>query len=168
MTESRLNGVTIRAATEQDTATLLRLIRAQAAYEGQSDACTVTEGGLRRGLFGARPIAEAIIAEQAGAAIGFALFFEYFSPFPGVPGMFVELLYVEEAWRGQGVGRALLGHVARIAVARGCGRLEWGVHNQNTPAIGFYGRLGATFVDDTVACRLEGDALRWLAASETG
>jgi GNAT superfamily N-acetyltransferase len=156
-------SVTIRAAVEADTALLVRLIHEMAAYEGQSDVCVVTEPALQRGLFGPRPYAEAIIAAQASEPIGFALFFFYFSPYPGVPATFMELLYVVPEQRGRGTGRALIQHVARTALERGAERLEWGVLKQNEPAIGFYRRLGATIVDDFVACRLEGDSLRRVA-----
>jgi GNAT superfamily N-acetyltransferase len=159
-------GVTIRAAEERDTEVLLRLIREHAAYEDQSDTCVVTELALRSALFGPRPLAEAIVAEDAGEPVGFALFFFYFSPFPGVPGVFMELLYVVSERRGQGIGRALLQHVARIAVERGAGRLEWGVLKANESAMRFYTRLGATLDDDFVACRLEGETLRRVAVSE--
>ena len=157
-------GTTIRPATEPDTAALVRLIHELAAYEEQADACAVAEPALRDALFGRRPSAEAIVAERAGEPVGFALFFSYFSPYPGVPGTFVELLYVVPERRGAGIGGALLRRVAQIAVERGAGRLEWGVLKRNEPAIRFYARLGATFVDDFMACRLEGDTLRRVAA----
>jgi GNAT superfamily N-acetyltransferase len=166
MTERDLSMAKIRAAVETDTLALLRLIRDLAAHEGQADTCVVTEAALRNALFGARPLSEAIIAEEEGEAVGFALFFPYFSPFPGVPGLYMELLHVISQRRGQGLGRTLLQHVARIAVERGAGRLEWGVLKANEPGIGFYKHLGATLIDDFIACRLEGDALRRLAEAE--
>jgi GNAT superfamily N-acetyltransferase len=165
MTEDERSGVTIRAAEERDTRVLLRLIRELAEYEDQADVFALTEPALRSALFGPRPLSEAIIAEGAGEPVGFALFFPYFSPYPGVPGLFMELLHVVAERRGQGIGRLLLQQVARIAVERGAGRLEWGVVKANEPAIGFYTRFGATLVDDFMACRLEGDALRRVAGS---
>lgn len=168
MTASSLEEVTIRAATADDTPALLRLIRALAAYEGQTDSCVVTEDGLQHGLFGPRPFADAILAKHNGEAIGYAIFFLYFSPNPGVPAAFLEQIYVEPERRGDGIGRALLRRVAQIAVEQGCGRLEWGVFKENAPAIRFYTRLGATFVDDFVACRLEGETLRRVAAGDAG
>ena len=162
MTERDAATAAIRPADEGDTATLLRLIRDMAA--GEEQACHLTETALRSALFGPRPLAEAILAEGPGEPVGFALFFSYFSPYPGVPGMFMELLYVVSERRGQGLGRALLQEVARIAVERGAGRLEWGVAKANEPAIGFYRRLDAALVDDFMACRLEGDGLRRFAA----
>jgi GNAT superfamily N-acetyltransferase len=157
------HGVMIRPATESDTPTLVRMIHALAAYEQRADTCTVTEHALHEALFGARPRDESIIAEQDGEAVGFALYFVYFSPSIGVLAMFMELLYVIPEQRGRGTGRALLQRVARIAVEQGADRLEWGVMKRNEPAIGFYARLGATFVDDFFACRLDGDALRSVA-----
>jgi len=156
-------GAMIRAAVESDTPTLLRMIHALAAHEQRADTCTVTQPALHDALFGARPRIEAIIAEQAGEAVGFALHFGYFSPSVGVPATFLELLYVIPEQRGRGTGRALLQRVAQIAVEQGADRLEWGVMKRNEPAIGFYARLGATFVDDFFACRLDGDALRSVA-----
>lgn len=163
MAEGDGAGVSIRAAEEHDAPVLLRLIHELAAYEGQADDCVVTEPALRGALFGRRPLADAILAEAGGEAIGFALFFPYFSPYPGVPGLFMELLYVRAERRGQGLGGALLRRVARIAVERGAGRLEWGVLKANAPAIGFYHNLGAELVDDFMACRLEGETLRRVA-----
>jgi GNAT superfamily N-acetyltransferase len=163
MTEDERAGVSIRAAERRDAPTLLHQIRDMAAYEGQADGCHVTEPALRSALFGPRPLAEAIVAQEAGELVGFALFFPYFSPYPGVPGIFVELLYVVPERRSQGLGRTLLRQVARIAVERGAGRLEWGVGKTNAPAIRFYSGLGAELVDDFMACRLEGEALRRVA-----
>ena len=166
MPEHNQADVTIRAAVEDDTPTLLRLIQEMAVYEGQAARCAVTEPGLHDALFSLRPLADAILAEADGATVGFALFFSYFAPYPGVPALFMELLYVVEARRGQGIGRALLQQVARIAVERGADRLEWGVQKVNEAAIGFYGHLGARFADDFMACRLTGEPLRRIAASE--
>ena len=163
MSEDERAGVAIRAAEARDTPVLLRLIRDMATEEGQADSCTVAEAALHNALFGQHPLADAIIAEDAGETVGFALFFPYFSPYPGVPGIFMELLYVVPERRGQGLGRALLQRVARIAVERGAGRLEWGVLKANAPAIGFYHNLGAELVDDFLACRLEGETLRRVA-----
>jgi GNAT superfamily N-acetyltransferase len=160
------SSVTIRAAVEDDAPTILRLIHELAAYEQQADVCVVTEAALRSALFGRRPLAEVILAEDDDEPVGFALFFPYFSPYPGVPGIFMELLYVAPERRGRGIGRALLQQVARIALEQGAGRLEWGVLKANEPAIGFYRGLGATLVDDFMACRLEGDTLRRIAEAE--
>jgi len=163
MTEGDGPGMTTRAAEERDAPVLLRLIHELAAYEGQADVCVVTEPALRSALFGPRPLADAILAEDDGEPVGFALFFPYFSPYPGVPGLFMELLYVRPERRGLGVGRALLRRVAQIAVEQGAGRLEWGVLKENAPTIRFYAGLGAELVDDFMACRLEGETLRRVA-----
>ena len=159
-------SVTIRAAAGADTPTILRLIREMAAHEGQSGSCTATEEGLQDGLFGPRPSAEVILAEEAGSSVGFALFYPCFVPFTGVSGIFMELLYVVEGRRGSGVGTALVSRLAQIAVERGAGRLEWCVMQENAPAIGFYLHLGATGMDALLACRLEGAALRRVANGE--
>ena len=166
MPERDQPDVTIRAAVEDDIPTLLRLIQEMAVYEGQAARCAVTEPGLRDALFRPRPLADAILAEADGETVGFAIFFSYFAPFPGVPAMFMELLYVVEERRGQGIGRALLQQVSRIAVERGADRLEWGVQKVNEAAIGFYGHLGARFTEDFIACRLTGEPLRRFAATE--
>ena len=160
MTES---SMTIRAAVPDDTPVILRFIHELAAYEGRADTCTVTEPPLRTALFGTPPSLEAIVAEEAGKPVGFALHFGYFSPNVGVPATFMELIYVVPEQRGRGIGRALLQRVARIAVERGSDRLEWGINRANTPAIGFYRRLGAAIGDDILAGRLDGDALRQIA-----
>ena len=166
MTESIGAAVTIRAAEERDAPVLLRLIHDMAAYEGQADVCRVTEPALRGALFGPRPLTEAIVAEDGSGTIGFAFIFSYFVPYSGVPGLFMELLYVTAARRGQGIGRALLQRVAQIAVERGAERLEWGVLKENAPAIGFYTHLGAKFAEDFIAGRLDGETLRRVAAGE--
>src|SRR5262245_1803783 len=127
----------------------------------------MTEDDLRAGLFGERPNpAEVAIAEdEAGRPLGFALFFHTFSTFLGRRGIYLEDLFVRPAHRGAGVGRALLAHLAGLAVERGCGRLEWSVLDWNEPAIGFYRRLGAGPVDGWTRYRLTGEALTTLASA---
>lgn len=156
-------SVAIRFATRDDAPLVAELIRGLAKYEKLEHEVMMTEDVLVRNLFGTRPYAEALIAEQDGSAVGFALFFHNFSTFLGLPGIYLEDLFVVPGNRGGGVGRALLERLAQIAVERGCGRLEWAVLDWNRDAIGFYERLGARPNDEWTVYRLTGDALRALA-----
>jgi len=156
----------IREAAEPDVPLIATLIRELAEYERLLDNVRMTEERLRSALFGRHRYAEVAIAEDgAGEAIGFALFFHNFSTFLGLPGIYLEDLFVRPAHRGLGVGRALLGYLARLARDRNCGRLEWSVLDWNETAIGFYRRLGAQPNDGWTVYRLEGEALEDLAAS---
>ncbi|MEQ1568312.1 MAG: GNAT family N-acetyltransferase [Myxococcota bacterium] len=157
----------IRPATSADVGLVLSLIRELAEYERLADQVVATEALLRESLFGPRPAAEVRIAEVAGEGVGFALFFPTFSTFLGRPGIWLEDLFVRPAHRGSGLGRALLAAVAREAVARGAGRLEWSVLDWNEPALGFYRALGAAPMADWTTHRLTGDALERLADSGT-
>jgi GNAT superfamily N-acetyltransferase len=150
-------------ATESDVPLLLRLIKALAEYEKLGHDVVATEAGLREALFGARRYAEAVIGEMEGEPVGFALFFHNFSTFRGAPGLYLEDLFVDPSWRGRGFGRRLLAHLAAIAVARGCHRMEWSVLDWNESAIAFYRRAGANLLDDWRIFRLTGDALRAVA-----
>jgi GNAT superfamily N-acetyltransferase len=156
----------IRAATAADLATISRLIRALAEYEKLAHTVTLDDGQLREHLFGPRPFAEALLAEEAGEAAGFALFFPTYSTFAGRPNLYLEDLFVCPEYRGRGHGKALLAAVARLAVERGCGRVEWAVLDWNEPAVQFYRSLGAVPVSGWSVYRLAGEALR--AAAETG
>jgi GNAT superfamily N-acetyltransferase len=153
----------IDAATERDAPVILTLIKALAQYERMSADVTADEAGLRASLFGPAPAAEAVIARAGGEPVGFALWFHSYSTFLGRRGLYLEDLFVVPEWRGRGVGRALLTHLAQVAVARNCGRMEWSVLNWNEPAIGFYRGLGASPMDDWTVFRLTGDALARLA-----
>ncbi|HVC75537.1 MAG TPA: GNAT family N-acetyltransferase [Candidatus Micrarchaeaceae archaeon] len=135
------------------------LIRQLAKFEKLEDKVVLTEELLRMGLFGTRPYAEAVIAEKDATPIGFALFFHTFSTFLARPGIYLEDLFVLEEHRGHGVGRALLSHLAHLAVERGCGRLEWAVLNWNQDAIRFYERLGARPNSEWTVYRLTGEPL---------
>ena len=126
---------------------------------------TATEAGLRETLFGARPAADVIIAYAGETPAGFALFFPNYSTFLGKPGLYLEDLFVVPKFRGSGFGRALLTHLAKLAVERGCGRFEWSVLDWNEPAIGFYQSLGAKLMEGWSIVRVTGDALATLAAS---
>ena len=158
-------GLHIRAAAEPDVPLIATLIRELAEYERLLDSVCMTEERLRSALFGPHRYAEVAIAEDdTGQALGFALFFHNFSTFLGLPGIYLEDLFVRPAHRGLGVGRALLQHLARVARARNCGRLEWSVLDWNETAIGFYRRLGARPNDGWTVYRLDGEALALLAA----
>jgi GNAT superfamily N-acetyltransferase len=150
----------IRPATAEDTPTICRLIRGLAEYERLTHAVALDEGQLRAHLFGPRPFAEVLLAEEAGAVVGFALFFHNYSTFVSQPTLYLEDLFVEPAYRGKGHGKALLRAAARLAVERGCGRLEWSVLNWNDPAIRFYEALGAVPLDEWTVYRLTGEPLR--------
>jgi GNAT superfamily N-acetyltransferase len=157
--------LTIDPARPEDVPLILQFIRDLAEYERMRDRVVATEDDLRRWLFGPDPVAEVVIAREAGAPVGFALFFTVFSTFLGRPGIYLEDLFVREDARGHGVGRALLTHLAGLAVERGWGRVEWAVLDWNQSAIGFYERIGAQMLGDWRICRLTGDALKQLAVS---
>lgn len=153
----------IRSATPDDIPTIASLIRALAEYEKLSHEVVLDEAQLREHLFGERRYAEVVLAEQDGAVAGFALFFHNYSTFLAKPGIYLEDLFVRPEHRGQGHGKALLSHLARLAVERGCGRFEWAVLNWNAPAIEFYKSFGAVPQSEWNVYRLTGDALRKLA-----
>jgi GNAT superfamily N-acetyltransferase len=153
----------IRPATPEDVKTVCRLIRALAEYERLTHALQLNEGRLREHLFGPRPVAEVLLAEEAGTVVGYALFFPTYSTFRCRPALYLEDLFVEPTHRGKGHGKALLAAVARAAVERGCTRLEWTVLDWNEPAIRFYRALGAEPMDTWTIYRLGGDALTALA-----
>jgi GNAT superfamily N-acetyltransferase len=160
-----VEGVTQRFATAADVPVILALIRELAEYERLSHEVVADERLLRESLFGDCRVAEVLIAEESGEPLAFALFFHNFSTFLGRPGIYLEDIYVRPPARGRGIGRALLTLLARIAVERGCGRMEWSVLDWNEPAIGFYRKLGATAMDTWTVFRLTGSALEDLAAS---
>jgi GNAT superfamily N-acetyltransferase len=158
----------IRPATREDVPLLLELIGELADYERLRHELVADVALLERHLFGERPVAEAVLAQVEGEAVGYALFFATFSTFLGRPGIWLEDLFVRPARRGAGVGRALLEHVARLAVARGCGRLEWSALDWNEPALAFYRGLGARRMDEWQLHRLDGAALAALAGRAHG
>ncbi|MBS0376028.1 MAG: GNAT family N-acetyltransferase [Proteobacteria bacterium] len=147
------------AATPADVPVLLSLIGELAEFERLAHELVVTEASLASALFGERPAVEAVLARVAGEVAGFALYFHNFSTFSGRRGLYLEDLYVRPAFRGEGVGRGLLVHVAQLAAARGCGRMEWAVLNWNRRAVGFYESLGARPVNDWTVYRLDRAAL---------
>jgi len=153
----------LRPAAIADVSTLFNLIQALAKYEKLAHAVTGTSEALATHLFGDRPYAEAVLAEISGEAVGFALFFPSYSTFLTQPGLYLEDLFVLSEYRGQGIGKALLVHVAQLAVSRGCGRLEWSVLTWNQLAIDFYQRMGAALLHDWRTCRVTEEALTTLA-----
>ena len=155
--------ISIRPATPDDAPTVALLIRALSRYEKLEHEVTMTEDKLRATMFGPRSFAEALLAEEDGKPVGFALFFHNYSTFLAQPGLYLEDLYVHESHRGKGIGKTLLAHLARIAVERNCGRLEWAVLDWNVDAIGFYEQLGAKPNSEWTVYRLTGDSLNRLA-----
>lgn len=155
--------VGIRFATKDDVPVVAELIRGLARFEKLEHEVVMTDELLAASLFGERPYAEVLLAEDDGQAVGFALFFHNFSTFLGRPGIYLEDLFVVPEQRGRGLGRTLLAQLARLAVERGCGRLEWAVLDWNRDAIGFYERLGALPNSDWTVYRLTGEALTALA-----
>jgi GNAT superfamily N-acetyltransferase len=153
----------LRSATRDDVPVIAELIRGLARFEKLEQEVVMTEELLAAGLFGERPYAEVVLAEDDGRPVGFALFFHNFSTFLGRPGIYLEDLFVVPEHRGGGIGRMLLAHLARLAVERGCGRLEWAVLDWNRDAIKFYERLGARPNSDWTVYRLTGEALTGLA-----
>ncbi|AMV41981.1 MULTISPECIES: GNAT family N-acetyltransferase [Paraburkholderia] len=155
----------IRAATPDDVGAMLALMYELAEFEKLTHLFIATEDGLRDALFGARPSAEAIVAERDGKMIGYALFFHNYSTFLGRRGLYLEDLYVQPTERGTGLGSKMLRYLAALAVERQCGRFEWSVLDWNQPAIDFYQKMGATVLPDWRVVRITGDALDQLAAS---
>ena len=153
-------GALLRAAEPRDVPAIVGLIRELADFEHLSHLVQVTPQSLHPQLFGDKPAAEAVVAEREGQVIGFALFFTNFSTFLGLPGLYLEDLYVQPPHRGSGVGRALLSHLAGLANQRGYGRFEWSVLDWNVNAIRLYEGMGATVMAEWRICRVSGDALR--------
>jgi len=156
-------GLVVRFAREEDTALVLSFIRELAEYERLAHEVVADEDLLRENLFGARRHAEVLLAELEGEPAGFALFFHNFSTFVGRPGIYLEDLFVRPQHRGLGIGTVLLARLARLAVERGCGRLDWAVLDWNEPAMEFYRGLGARCLEDWKIFRLDGEALHTMA-----
>lgn len=158
-----MSELLIRAATAADAPQILAFIKALAVYEKLEHMVVADVALLQKTLFGERPTAEVRLAEWQGKPAGFALFFHNYSTFLGKPGIYLEDLFVLPEFRGKGIGKALLIHLAQLAVERDCGRLEWSVLDWNTPAIEFYQSLGAVPMDEWTVYRVTGDALPALA-----
>ncbi len=156
--------LTIRPATPSDLPLIAQLIRDLAEYEKLAHEVRFDEAVLQAKLFGARPYAEVVIGELDGTPQGFALFFHNFSTFEGRPGIYLEDLFVRPAARGAGLGKALLSHLATLAIERDCARLEWSVLDWNESAIGFYRKLGARLMDEWTVMRVDGAELAQLGA----
>lgn len=152
-------------AEEKDVPLLLEFIRDLAKYEKLESEVTATPDSLKQTLFGPKKFAEALFIKENGVNIGFALFFHNYSTFLGKPGLYLEDLFVKPAFRGRGYGKQLLTFLAKLAIERGCGRLEWWVLNWNKPALEFYASLGAQSMQEWTVQRLTGKALLELAQS---
>jgi GNAT superfamily N-acetyltransferase len=157
--------VRIEPARPEDVPMILMLIRELAEFERLLHEVTATEEQVHEGLFGARPSAEVVMARIGDEVAGFALYFHNFSTFLAKPGIYLEDLYVRQKFRGQGCGEALLRHLASIALARGCGRLEWSVLDWNQRAIAFYKSLGAAPMSEWTIYRVTGEALTRLGSA---
>ncbi|MBZ5564140.1 MAG: GNAT family N-acetyltransferase [Acidobacteriia bacterium] len=156
--------ISIRNATAGDVPLTVQFIRELAEYEKLADQVIATPDDLLRDGFSDRPYYRVVIGEWEGQPAGFALYFFNYSTFRGRPGLYLEDIFVRPAYRGKGIGKALLLHLARIAVAEGCGRFEWQVLDWNTAAINFYESLGAQVMKEWLTMRVTGEALAKLAA----
>lgn len=161
--ETKVPGFRMRFAEAADAGLVLEFIQALADYEKLSHEVVATEADLRENLFGGRPNAEALIGYFEDTPVSFALFFHNFSTFLGRSGIYLEDLFVQPEYRGQGFGGAMLAYLAKLARERKCGRLEWSVLDWNEPAKGFYKRIGAVPMDEWTVNRLSGEALEKLA-----
>lgn len=159
MKSGSVNGLVIRPARPGEAPLVLSFIKELAEFEKLSHEVQATAAMLEARLFGPRPFAEVIFAELDGAPVGFALFFHNFSTFLAKPGLYLEDLFVRPSARGKGIGKALLTHLAQVAVERDCGRMEWWVLDWNADAMRFYEGLGAKAMDEWTVYRLTGDTL---------
>ena len=159
---------TLRPATIEDTPTILHCIEELAAYERIDDQCVATDALLKASLFGPDPVAEVTLGFSGDDVAGFALWFRSFSTLLSRPGIYLEDLFVFEQFRGRGLGRLFLSSLARTAVERGYGRVEWAVLTWNTNALAFYDSIGAAPLRDWTTYRLTGDAMASLTGGEAG
>lgn len=160
-----MSNLTIRPADPSDIPQILQFVHELAVYEKEPDAVEATEADLQRALFGQNANVFGLVAELDAKPVGFAVYFFNFSTWLGRNGIYLEDLYVTPETRGHGVGKALLHELAKIAVARNCGRVEWSVLNWNEPAIQFYRSIGAGPQDEWTVYRLTGDALQKFASN---
>jgi GNAT superfamily N-acetyltransferase len=159
-----VEGFEIREAREADVPLVMQFIRELAEYEKLAHEVKAAEADLRRTLFGDKPGAEVLIGEFRGEPVAFALFFHNYSTFLAKPGLYLEDLFVRPSARGHGLGQAMLAHLARLALERGCGRFEWWCLDWNKSAIGFYEKLGAEPMSDWTVYRMTGKALEKLGS----
>ncbi len=164
MEKTSIPGFVIKKGEKEDTALILHLIKKLAEYEKLSHEVVATEAALERFLFSDEAVAEVVIGYYENQPAGFALFFHNFSTFLARPGIYLEDLFVLEEFRGRGFGKKLLTYLARLAVERDCGRLEWAVLDWNEPSIQFYKSLGARIMNEWLINRLTGDTLKEVAA----
>lgn len=162
-TPSKTDAFSLRLAEIQDVPLILDFIRKLAEYEHLAHEVVASEEDLEKYLFGPQKVAEVILAYEGGKPVGFALFFHNFSTFLGKPGIYLEDLFVSEQFRGKGYGKALLIYLAKLAVERECGRLEWAVLDWNEPSIEFYKALGARMLNEWIVNRVSGESLLKLA-----
>jgi GNAT superfamily N-acetyltransferase len=160
-------ALSIRPATAADVPVVLAFIRELAIYEHLEHEVVAREADVHAALFGPRPYAEVALACLDGEPVGFALYFHNFSTFVGQPGIYLEDLFVRPAARGLGAGKRLFAYLAKLALARGCARLDWAVLDWNEPSIGFYRSLGAVDQSEWTTYRLDGEALTRLAQGDT-
>ena len=153
----------LRDADPADVPLMLDYVRELAEYEREADKVVATAADLQRHLFGPSPLAFAVMAEWDARPAGWAIWFYNFSTWEGRPGLYLEDLYVRPRFRGTGIGKALLKHLAAVAIERGCTRYVWQVLDWNTPSLEFYEAMGAAVLREWLTCRVEGDALRRLA-----
>ena len=157
--------LTLRPAVPADVSQILQYIRDLAEYEKEPEAAVATETDLLRYAFSEHPLVKVTMAEWDGQPAGFALWFLNFSTWEGKPGIYLEDLFVPCAFRGKGIGKALLQHLAALAVREGWTRFVWQVLDWNMPAIDFYEAQGARVLREWLTCRVEGGALRRLAGA---
>ena len=162
--ETKVEGFQIRKAQRSDTSIVLDFIKKLAKYEKLSHEVVATEEKLEKYLFGEEKVAAVVIGYYNNIPVGFALYFYNFSTFLAKPGIYLEDLYVLEQYRGKGFGKVLLTYLAKLAIKKDCGRLEWAVLDWNEPSMEFYKSLGAKLMDEWIINRLSGDSLDELAA----
>ena len=156
-------SLVLREATRDDVPAIRQLIRDLAEYEKEPQSAVVSEADLLRDGFGERPLFRVVMAEWEGEVVGFAFYFFNYSTWQGRPGLYLEDLFVRPSHRGHGIGKALLVHLAGVALRENCGRFVWQVLDWNEPAIGFYESLGARVMKEWLTMRVDGEALRRLA-----